>query len=102
MTGDNSQGMKEARAYERLICAIIEHKPDRIIERLVYEAVSGSDCTNLIGFEEVCKQMRADATRDALNYYSHRQGGRSVIVHKNSPLGRRLAKLAFSDSSEGD
>lgn len=105
MSGDNSTTMKQARAYQRLLCAIIEKMPNPIIDGFLFE-YAACDCKHAllsegdVVFEEYKNKLFALAKLDAINYYSHRQGGRSVIVHKDSPLGRKLSKGAFSPSNE--
>ena len=98
MTGDNSTGMKKLRAYDRLICAILEKRPQKLIEKLAGEYV---DCPDSVtSFEKMIKEAIEEATKDSKNFYPHRQGGRSVLVYKDCPLGRKLAKGAFSPANE--
>lgn len=104
-SGDNTTSMKMNRAYERLLCAIIEQKPKSIIDGFLWEycacdskhqALMGENTT----FEEYQAKTFLDAVEEAKNYYSHRQGARSTIVLKKSPLGRKLRKGAFSENEE--
>ena len=105
MSGDNSNAMKESRAYERLLCAIIEKKPKNLIDAFLFEYAACDSRYNAnlkidMSFEDYQQNLLILATTDADNYFSHRQGGRSVIVPKNSPLGRKLKKGAFSEEGE--
>lgn len=102
MTGDNSTAMKQLRAYDRLLCAIIEGKPKNIIDALLFEYVA---CDNRYyrhndKLEEYSNNILKLAEIDSKKYFSHRQGGRSVIVLKDSPLGKKLSKGAFNPSDE--
>ena len=105
MTGDNSTAQKYARTYDRLLCAIIENKPKAIIDGFLFEFIACDYkyrelITQTTTHEEYEKAVLDLAKIDAKNYYSHRQGGRSTLVLKTSPLGRKLAKGAFAENEE--
>ena len=95
MSSDNTTAMKMERSYNRLLCAILQKKPKRIIDRLTFEA---ADCPETAGeFEKLMEQLRQDAFKDSINYFIHYQSGRTVAILRASPLGRKLAKGAFKD-----
>ena len=100
---ENSTAMKLNRSYERLLCAIIEEKPKNIIDDFLFE-YCGCDSKYRglmkMSFEEYQAKIFLDAKEEAKKYFSHRQNGRSVIVLKSSPLGRKLAKGMFSSGNE--
>ena len=102
---ENTSAMKLSVAYDRLICAILDKRPQVQIDAFLFEYVA-CDCrySSLIeGSEDFKKHLNKtmqDAILDAQNYYSHRQGARKVPVPKKSPLGRKLAKGAFAESEE--
>lgn len=98
MTGDNSTAIKTLRAYDRLILAILENKPKKILERLAADYIECPD--RLEQFPLRIQNAINEATTDAKNYYPHRQAGRSVIVHVNSPLGKKLIKGAFNEPKD--
>ena len=95
MSSDNTTAMKMERSYNRLLCAILQGKPKRIIARLTFEA---ADCPETFKeFDEQTKQLLQEATKDSINYFIHYQSGRTVAILRTSPLGRKLAKGAFKD-----
>lgn len=105
MTSDNTTAMKYKRAYERLLCAILEQSPKPIIDSLLFEYCA-CDCkfaNNQEGnktFEEYQKETLSQAIADSKNYFMHYQGGRGRPVLKKCPLGRKLSKGAFAENEE--
>lgn len=102
---ENTTGMKMSCAYDRLICAIIDERPQEQIDFFLFEYTACDSKYRSCSkgnetFEEYAKTVLERAKKDAKNYYSHRQGGKKVPVPKNSPLGRKLAKGAFSPANE--
>lgn len=98
MTTDNTQGMKKAREYRRLLMSILEGQPEKIITRLAYEYAESDDLK--IGLEEGIKKIVLDAKEDAKRYYAHYQGGHGTPVLKKCPLGFKLAKGEFKPANE--
>jgi len=100
LTGDNTTGMKDARAYKRLIVAILEHQPERIIKRLAYEYCEPGD--NLVGFDEKLAETINLAIRDSINYTMHYQGGRAVAILKESLIAKKLFKESLPAKKKGE
>lgn len=99
MTGDNTVGMKDARAYKRLIVAILEKQPEKIIKRLAYEYCEPGD--NLKGFDEKLKETINLAIRDSINYTMHYQGGRAIPILKESFIAKKLLKESLPAKKGG-
>lgn len=102
---ENTTAMKLWAAYDRLLCAIIDKRPEEQIDAFLFEYCGcDSKYRNFTegdkSFDEYKTKVLRDAIADSKNYFSHRQGGRKVLVPKNSPLGRKLAKGAFSPADE--
>ena len=89
-SGDNTIGMKYARAYKRIIAAILEKQPNWIIERMIYELCPPGD--TLKTFDEKVKELTNQAVLDSANYTMHYQGGKCVPILKDSLIAKKLFK----------
>lgn len=90
MSGDNTCAMKKHRAYERLLCAIKEGSPPIIVDSFLCDAI---DCAETLNEHQKFKEtLLAAAKIDAENYVLHYQAGRTILVRKDSPLGKILEK----------
>lgn len=87
---ENTRGMKEMRAYNRLLVAILEHKPEKIIELLAFEYCEPGD--RVVGFDEKLKETINKAIRDSINYTIHYQHGCGIAILKESLIAKKLMK----------
>ena len=102
---ENTTAMKLSCAYDRLLCAIIDNRPEEQIDAFLFEYAACDSkyracAEGNSSFEEYKAKILEKVKKDAPNYYSHRQSGKKVPVPKKSPLGRKLAKGAFSPADE--
>lgn len=80
---ENTTAMKMNRAYNHLLLAILENRPQQHIDRLVGE----------MNFDfRTLEISEAHAREDAENFFLHYQGGHAILVKKDSPLGKILEK----------
>lgn len=90
--------VERRRLYKELIMAVLEHAPEEDLLSLAEDYASSGG--SLAAYHSNIKECLAKAVKDAENYYPHYQRGCGSPVLKKSPLGRKLAKGAFSEANE--